>query len=385
MPVLAAPHRTDADHIPYAEVSRKFRRTNFDHDDWVYHRRSDRFLSNLSKIFTSGVVRQMSAEISLVASIALGACLWNALLVTGYQDYAGDLHAPLISNVPLVSLPLEPFTLSTPALGLLLVFRTNASYGRWLEARALWGSIVNHSRNILRLAAGWVPPDNEEQMEVLADAVWAFARSLQRHLLGPTDEDSFRLDIQGSLSPDLARNLLASRHRPTRALFEVTRLVDELPLQYMRRNEVDKSIVALTEVMGGCERIFSSPVPLVYTRHTARFLGFWILGLPLGMWRAFGMSWNHLELVPASILISFFFFGIEELAVQLEEPFSILPLEQMVTNIRLSVDEHVEWYTTASSDVRHISSSATFPGNRSYVDADFPMGQDTWESNEGAI
>ena len=35
---------------------------------------------------------------------------------------------------------------------------------------------------------------------------------------------------------------------------------------------MDKSIILLNEACETCERIFSSPVPLVYTRHTARFL-----------------------------------------------------------------------------------------------------------------
>ncbi len=42
------------------------------------------------------------------------------------------------------------------ALGLLLVFRTNASYERFWEARKLWGSIVNESRNLARMAAAYL-------------------------------------------------------------------------------------------------------------------------------------------------------------------------------------------------------------------------------------
>jgi predicted membrane chloride channel (bestrophin family) len=36
------------------------------------------------------------------------------------------------------------------ALSLLLVFRTNASYGRWDEARKMWGGLLNRSRDIMR-------------------------------------------------------------------------------------------------------------------------------------------------------------------------------------------------------------------------------------------
>ncbi len=51
-----------------------------------------------------------------------------------------------------VSIPLTGHTLIGAVLGLLLVFRTNASYDRFWEGRKLWGGIVNDSRNLGRLA-----------------------------------------------------------------------------------------------------------------------------------------------------------------------------------------------------------------------------------------
>ena len=44
----------------------------------------------------------------------------------------------------------EPFSLSSFALSLLLVFRTNSSYGRWLDARKIWGGVTNRSRDLVR-------------------------------------------------------------------------------------------------------------------------------------------------------------------------------------------------------------------------------------------
>ena len=45
-------------------------------------------------------------------------------------------------------------------------------------------------------------------------------------------------------------------------------------------------------------------MPLVYTRHTARFLSMWLLLLPLGLYDTFGNSWNHLGLLPAVAVMS---------------------------------------------------------------------------------
>ena len=42
-----------------------------------------------------------------------------------------------------------PFEYTGAVLGLVLVFRTNAGYDRWWEARKLWGAIINQTSNLL--------------------------------------------------------------------------------------------------------------------------------------------------------------------------------------------------------------------------------------------
>ena len=60
---------------------------------------------------------------------------------------------------------------------------------------------------------------------------------------------------------------------------------------------------------------------LFYPRHTARFLEVWLLLMPLTLYPAFDYSWNHWFMIPSTVIISFFLLGIEELGIQLEEPF----------------------------------------------------------------
>ena len=57
----------------------------------------------------------------------------------------------LPAQLPGVSIETNaPFSLTSFALSLLLVFRTNTSYARWAEAREIWGGVTNRSRDILR-------------------------------------------------------------------------------------------------------------------------------------------------------------------------------------------------------------------------------------------
>ena len=61
--------------------------------------------------------------------------------------------------------------------------------------------------------------------------------------------------------------------------------------------------------------------------------------MPFAFYDVFASSWNHIGMIPAICIICFLFFGIEEIAVSLEEPFSILPLDEMVEEFRENAQE----------------------------------------------
>lgn len=180
----------------------------------------------------------------------------------------------------------------------------------------------------MRQGSAWVHesslPRQEKHrlMARLAAAIWCFPRSLARHLLS-ADEDAadYASDVRSNLRADLAEDLIAARHKPTRALYELSCAINEFPLSDWRRVAMDSAATTLCDAMGSSERIFTSPVPRFYTRHTARFLEVWLLLMPLTLYGAFDYTWNHWFMVPATMIISFFLLGIEELGIQLEEPF----------------------------------------------------------------
>ena len=351
----------DGSGVSYSERSRPYRRDVFAYDDWVKHRSTERFTGRLKKLGKSGIVRALSYEVQLLAAVATFICVFNALCVTGYDDFSNVHHDPLMSiGLPVLSLPSMFFTLSSPALSLLLgththiaakmldilyrpmhlslfpfyfgttatVFKTNTSYQRWDEARKNWGAIVNNSRTIMRQGAAWnhespLPPEEKQRLLArLAAAVWCFPRSLTRHLLSAEeDADDYAIDLRANLRPDLAEDLIAARHKPTRAMYELSCAINEFPLSDWRRVAMDSAATTLCDAMGSSERIFTSPVPRFYTRHTARFLEVWLLLMPLTLYKTFDYTWNHWFMIPATMIISFFLLGIEELGIQLEEPF----------------------------------------------------------------
>jgi len=329
--------------MSYGEASRKYRRTQYTHEDWVKHRSDDRILKNFATILDSGIARQLVKEVGITAGVAGIAWLYNMFFVFGYEDLSNVHHDPLTHWVPLV-LPGAPFSFASPALALLLVFKTNTSYARWDEARKAWGAIVNNTRSIVRMSTAWTTSKDTEQIQRLCDYTWAFPRSMTRHLLGDEDAEEYAKDVRAKLPADIADELVEVRHKPLKAMSNLSNELYKLPLTDFQRNLIENSISELCNASGGCERIFGSPVPLVYTRHTARFVSVWLFLLPLALWEPFKGTWNHFGMMPASILISFFMFGLEELAIALEEPFSVLPLHKLTAGIGLATDEHAQWF-----------------------------------------
>lgn len=107
--------------MSYGEESRKYRRTVYSHDDWVKHRAPDRFIRNSLSIIASGIYQNVGGEITVVTIISAFIVLWNALCGT-YTDFNGVQHSGLLHDValPILTLPLAPFTLLSSSLGLLL-------------------------------------------------------------------------------------------------------------------------------------------------------------------------------------------------------------------------------------------------------------------------
>jgi Bestrophin, RFP-TM, chloride channel len=65
--------------------------------------------------------------------------------------------------------------------------------------------------------------------------------------------------------------------------------------------------------------------------------------VPFALYDPFSASWNHIAMIPATAILSVFLFGIEELATQLEEPFTILPMQAFCDKIYNWCMEIMTW------------------------------------------
>jgi putative membrane protein len=221
------------------------------------------------------------------------------------------------------------------ALALLLVFRTNASYDRFWEGRKLWGAIVNETRNLARQASVWLRNDPQRVKQVI---LWTscFPHACRGRLRG-------RREL-GPAQPELPSHdvteVLAVEHTPLAVARKLTALIEDA-----RRNgqltdyaavAADQNLQLLIDYIGGCERIHSTPIPFAYAVHLRRALLVYCLTLPFALVARWG--W---ETVPATLLISYILFGIEEIGVEIEDPFGTddndLPLDEICAKIDLTL------------------------------------------------
>jgi putative membrane protein len=228
-------------------------------------------------------------------------------------------------------------TLVGLALGLLLVFRTNASYDRFWEGRRQWGSIINETRNLARAVRAYVAPaapDLAEQIVLLTAAFPNVAVSDLR--LEPADVGPVRDRLP-------AEDVAAIVSAPHPALAVATRISERLAEARERGavpdilvSMLDTTVGRLVDDLGACERIQKTPLPFVYVVHLRRTLILYCFTLPFALVGLYGW-WTIL----VALLASYMFFGIEEIGVEIENPFGLdsndLPLERFCRTIEHDV------------------------------------------------
>lgn len=112
----------------------------YNHEKWVQHRSSLRHVRHLLSSLSSRVI------LSLVPPVI--AFTLVAALVASYNS-AVLLHW-LPEFFPLLRASSLPYQLTAPALALLLVFRTEASYSRLQEGRKAWIKVIAGTNDFAR-------------------------------------------------------------------------------------------------------------------------------------------------------------------------------------------------------------------------------------------
>lgn len=244
------------------------------------------------------------------------------------------------NNLP-VYMPIVGNVIPSLVLGLLLVFRTNTAYEKFWEGRKLWGTIVNSTRNLARQI--WVsveekePKDKEQKIRTLSLLV-AFAVAIKLHLRG----EPVNSELASLISQSRYQKLKTMNNPPLEIAFWIE---DYLQEQYERNclniyeiNGMKQLLNILVDSLGGCERILKTPIPLAYTIHLKQLLLLYCLSLPFQLVEHF--NWFTGFIVA---LISFTLLGIEQIGIEIENPFGYdpndLPLDEICTKMQRNIED----------------------------------------------
>ena len=236
-------------------------------------------------------------------------------------------------HVSPVGMPSIIHTLVGVALGLLLVFRTNASYDRFWEGRKLWGGMVNETRNLIRASEAYLGAAPELRREI---ALWTIAFTYasmhilrDKKSLGPVDVE---------LDPKEVEEALNSSHPALYAARKISLIIQKAKTQGHLSDytqvTLDQNVQLLVDYLGGCERIHRTPLPFAYVVHLRRALVIYCFTLPFALVQLFEWKWAA---VLDTLFLAYVYFGIEEIGVEIEDPFgedeNDLPLEAICMSI----------------------------------------------------
>ncbi|BDA42113.1 UPF0187 protein At3g61320, chloroplastic [Coccomyxa sp. Obi] len=241
-----------------------------------------------------------------------------AVLLGLYHTVLVPRGAPVWPPRNLVTVVYQPFAITLFALALLMVFRTNSSYARWWEARTVWGQVFTVTRNLSRQAGAWIQAEKEAEFQMLVRWCAALGYILEAHI---TYNRDFGTELQALLRPEELKLLDSWEHQPNCAAEVLSSIVASAVDNAQLRAAMDEHIATYLHDVGACERIQRTCIPYCYTRHTSRFLVIWLTFLPFALWDICGWASPIVEAV-----IAFLLMGVENIGIQIEEPFHTLPM-----------------------------------------------------------
>lgn len=214
-----------------------------------------------------------------------------------------------------------PFTLFGIALALFLGFRNTASYDRFWEGRKLWGALLNDTRSLARQFLSLSPYERDsKETTAFINLLIALVYAL-KHQLRKTDPGN---DLQKYLDANTALELSDVHFKPVILMNKLAAMLKEArqkgEIDSITLVAFDQNLDKLSDIIGGCERLASTPIPYTYKLMLHRTVYLYCFLLPFGF--VDSLAWMTPVVVT---FIAYTFVGFEAIADEIEEPFGLEP------------------------------------------------------------
>ena len=270
---------------------------------------------------------------------------WPWALITGFVfvlTFLVEVISPGLK--PLLTMPMDAHVVLGGALSFLVVFRTNSAYDRWWEARNAWQTLISSCRAIGAQVAPALRDEKAHEavcMQLVAFAValkaWLREEPIQSEELGVSMDRHLIAELNRAHCPPLQAIRAISKTVRTNLKVDDPRTAhDEAELNTAVYNEALEQLRVLSVAVGACEKIKLTPMTFGYIATLRSFLILWLCTLPLSLIGEYG--WIA---VPALSLITFLFLTVEQMAIEIEQPFgddaNDLPLEDYILDLEATL------------------------------------------------
>lgn len=237
-------------------------------------------------------------------------------------------------------IPIMPIAIPTflgTAISVILSFKLSQSYDRWWEARKIWGSIVNESRNFVLQLQSFVTAGNENIIKTIAYRQIAWSFSLGQTLRGQSATDNLDKFIS-----ETDFTFINKHHNKQLALLQlntlaIAELKNNSQLDLFSQVQINNTLVNLTNALGMAERIKNTVFPVTYRYFLHLIIYLFVITLSISL----RDIESYFE-IPLLLVISCAFFLLEKTATDLQDPFNNQPTDTPVTAIATTIEINIK-------------------------------------------
>ncbi|WP_426276106.1 bestrophin family protein [Chryseobacterium sp. S-02] len=233
------------------------------------------------------------------------------------------------------------FTLLGLALAIFMGFCNTASYDRFWEGRKLWGLLVIETRSLTRQILSLIDGPQHEEKQKIVKMISAFCWSLNYQLRNKSGTEH----LSSLLSSDQIDQLKGKKFIPNIILGCIAEWIKD---QNRKGNidtivlmQLDHQLNQFSNISGGCERIYNTPLPFAYSVLLHRTVYLYCFWLPFGL--VDSLDWMMPLIV---LLISYTFIALDAIIQEIGEPFgeeeNDLALNSICRTIEFSIFEQAE-------------------------------------------
>lgn len=272
-----------------------------------------------------------------VLPTVLTSCLWTLSCILAVRF---RLIGNFVQQAPF-SHSISSFT---SPISILLALKTNRALDRLFEARSVWGKMIRLTASLAGMAVNYVSPIDTELGLLMGRYLAAFGWCMKGKLRGEDDNLVLRILLPSNEIQWLesCRNGPGGvSDNPSAIIFRLRTIVASVTNDTEKRLSVAASQVMeqrlgeLESSVGICKKIVASPIPPTFTRMTSRVLCLFLCFLPLALVSS-GIQ-SPIAILLIVTFLSYIFVGIDEIGVEVENPFPLLPMFSLATTLKSGV------------------------------------------------